>query len=352
MKRRLIFASLLVVVMIALLPACRKAAPAPAPAPAPVATPKPLPKTMTFAVMPVGSMTYVIGSIMTQNWTKYTGINVTPQPMMVGGPAFGLMSGNQLDMGITDAHLIAGGWQGSDYQINAMKFDPGVMPFPINVMNFGNALNFMFITLDPDIKTLEDFRGKKVYAEIPGAGTGTTVAAIFEAAGIKDDVEILSFPVISEAQRGLVEGKADILWYGVAPFIAELSQTHDVYPIPIPVDVVERAAAAHPEEAISASVWPKGLFGNKQDVPVWSIPFGLYVHEDTDPDVVYLLMQTFYANYDEMVAAHAWLTPWSLDNAISVQVAPVHPGAIRYFKEQGIWTAENEQKNQQFLAMR
>ena len=352
MKKSLVFATLLVAIMITLLPACGKATPAPAPAPAPAATPKPLPKTMTFAVMPVGSMTYVIGSIMAQTLSKHTGINITPQPMMVGGPAFGLMSKNQLDMGITDAHLIAAGYEGSEYQISAMKFDPGAMPFPINVLNIGNSLNFMFITLDPDIKTLEDFRGKKVYGEIPGAGTGTTLSAIFEAAGILDDVEILSFPVIAEAQRGLVEGKADILWYGVAPFVAELSQTHDVYSIPIPIDVVQRAAAAHPEEAIGPSVWPQGLFGNKQDVPVYNMPFGLYIRESMDADVVYLLMKTFYESYDEMVAAHAWLTPWNLDNALNVQVAPVHPGAIRYYREQGIWTAENEQKNQQFLAMR
>jgi hypothetical protein len=93
-------------------------------------------------------------------------------------------------------------------------------------------------------------------------------------------------------------------------------------------------------------------WGFPNTYPTMGLPFALYAHTDTLPEVTYLMMKTQYEHYDELAKIHPnYLGAWTLERAILGMVAPIHPGAVKYFKEQGMWTAKHDARQAKLLTM-
>jgi hypothetical protein len=76
------------------------------------------------------------------------------------------------------------------------------------------------------------------------------------------------------------------------------------------------------------------------------------VYAATNPDLVYNIVKLYVELYPVYVKSNApSITGYSLDivkNYLSWAI-PFHEGAVRYFKEVGVWTAENETNNQKLI---
>ena len=75
---------------------------------------------------------------------------------------------------------------------------------------------------------------------------------------------------------------------------------------------------------------------------------GFVAYKNTSPDLVYLLTKTIGDNLQRLhEMAGAWKV-YTMDIALATKGYPhaYHQGAVRYFKERGLWTAENEEWNQ------
>jgi len=79
---------------------------------------------------------------------------------------------------------------------------------------------------------------------------------------------------------------------------------------------------------------PKGTYsGMEDDVQTFGIQFVVLVNKDVPDDLVYRLTKSFWAHRDDMVdVTSAWKTV-TIDNALLSVMAPVHPGAQRYYDE-------------------
>ena len=60
----------------------------------------------------------------------------------------------------------------------------------------------------------------------------------------------------------------------------------------------------------------------------------LIVSSDLSEDDVYKLTKTFFENLDKLSTSHQAAADISLENAQQGMVAPVHPGAQKYYDEQ------------------
>jgi len=84
-------------------------------------------------------------------------------------------------------------------------------------------------------------------------------------------------------------------------------------------------------------VIPAGTYpGVDKDINTIAQPNFLAVNADVDEEAVYLITQTIYENLPFLNNIHAATKAMALDKAISGLPAPLHPGAAKYYQEQGI----------------
>jgi TRAP transporter TAXI family solute receptor len=93
-------------------------------------------------------------------------------------------------------------------------------------------------------------------------------------------------------------------------------------------------------------VIPTGTYpGLDKDINTIAQPNFLAVNADVDEEAVYLITKTIYENLPFLNSIHAATKAMALDKAIGGLPAPLHPGAIRYYKEQGINIPESLMAN-------
>ena len=84
-------------------------------------------------------------------------------------------------------------------------------------------------------------------------------------------------------------------------------------------------------------VIPGGTYpGVDKDINTIAQPNFLAVNADVDEDAVYLITKTIYENLPFLNGIHAATKAMALEKAIGGLPAPLHPGAAKYYKEQGI----------------
>lgn len=81
----------------------------------------------------------------------------------------------------------------------------------------------------------------------------------------------------------------------------------------------------------------KGTYPNQdKNINTIAQPNFLAVRADVDEEAVYLITKTLYENLPFLNAIHAATKMMALEKAISGLPMPLHPGALRYFKEVGL----------------
>ncbi len=83
---------------------------------------------------------------------------------------------------------------------------------------------------------------------------------------------------------------------------------------------------------IPAQTYP----GQTQPVQTIAQPNFLAVRKDVDAEHVYWITKTLYENLDFLYGVHNATEFMQLDNALNNLTLPLHPGAMRYYQEQGI----------------
>ena len=305
-----------------------------------------LPAIVSFATAAEGTTSYIAGGAFANILKKYLSIRATIEPSGAATRWVPLMAGQEVDFGIhcsypdmNDAYFGLAGYQ-------------KMGPQPVLSFADGHIVPWALMTNDPNIKTVYDLKGKRLYGRIVGQSLYERgVPALLSSAGLTGQVEVVTFPNVGEAARGLVEGRADALLYlpMVAP-VLEATRARQLYAVAVPKDVVDKVDKIEP--TLMFGIWKKGVAFAAQDTPSLFQGCGMAVRETLSPAVVSIILKTIYDHYDEYKGSHSVLPEWSPDNGIRIHVTPFHPGAISYFKEKGLWTAEVEKRNQELVTKR
>ncbi len=84
-------------------------------------------------------------------------------------------------------------------------------------------------------------------------------------------------------------------------------------------------------------VIPAGTYPNQdEEVRTVAQPNFLAVRADVPEEDVYRILQTIYGNLPFLQNIHQATTAMSLDQALAGLPVPLHPGAVRFYREQGI----------------
>jgi TRAP transporter TAXI family solute receptor len=190
---------------------------------------------------------------------------------------------------------------------------------------------------DSGIKTLADLKGKRISVGAAKSGTELNARAIFKAAGLSYSdmakIEYLPFGESVELMKNRqLDATLQSAGLGVAS-IRDLATAVKIVVVAVPADVVTRVGdAAYQPSFIPANTYA----GQSVDIPTAAIPNFLVTHSGVSDELAYQMAKSLYDNIDTMYAAHSAAKAIKRENAVRGMPVPVHPGAIRYYKEVGV----------------
>jgi TRAP transporter TAXI family solute receptor len=193
---------------------------------------------------------------------------------------------------------------------------------------------------DAGIKTLADLKGKRVNIGNPGSGQRQNSIDALEAAGINFETDLTAESVKAAEAPGLLQdGRIDAFFYTVGhPSGAIKEATAGARKVAIiPITGIEGLLAKSPFYAksyVPMDQYPGAV--NQGDVETFGVKATLVTSAKVPDNVVYAITKEVFENFDEFKKLHpafAILTKQSMLEGLS---APIHPGAMRYYKEAGL----------------
>jgi TRAP transporter TAXI family solute receptor len=217
------------------------------------------------------------------------------------------------------------------------RFEDGVQ-----VQNFSTVAalymeQVQIVTCDPDIKTVEDLKGKSVSVGASGSGVYFNAVDILEAYGMTIDDINPTYESFGDSADSLQDGKIDAAFVTAgAPTTAvtSLGTAKDVYLVGLDDEHIDALIEECPY--YSKNVIAADTYGLEEDVATVAVGAVVVASDDVSEDDVYNFVSTIYENIDTITAAHAKGAELDLDFAASVTSVPYHAGAAKYFEEKGI----------------
>src|SRR5699024_1098884 len=190
-------------------------------------------------------------------------------------------------------------------------------------------------TADSGIESVEDLEGQTVSVGAPGSGTFYNAEQILEIHGLTlDDIDAQNLD-FGESTGGIQDGNIDAaIITGGTPTgaVEELTATVDVKILPIEQDKIEELVEQYPfyaEDTVAS-----GTYGIDEDVTTVAVLAMIAVTDSLSDDAVYDITAAIYENTESM--AHARAEDITIDSALDGIGVDMHPGAERYFDEQGV----------------
>ncbi len=199
----------------------------------------------------------------------------------------------------------------------------------------------LFITkANSDVKTIADLRGKRVVIGPAGAGFEYFVKPILAAHGLTYD----DFTPLNASQSAavdmLTDGSAAAVFLGGAIPTASITQAASSMDLRfIPFDEAARTKLAADYSFFAPANIPAGTYRG-QDTEFPSLDVGsmhLITATDQDETLVYQVTKMLYERREQVTQKHPAGRAINPRNVIRDTGTPFHPGAIRYFREIGIW---------------
>lgn len=243
----------------------------------------------------------------------------------------GIDTGNY-QLGTVQSDVMAYAWEGS----RSFEKEGKIESFRVIGGLYAEAVQL--VTMDPNIKSVADLRGKKVSIGAAGSGVYFNAVDILAAAGMTENDIIPQYQSFADSADNLKDGKIDaafIVAGAPTPAIQELCTASKAYLVPIDGDIA--ATLMNSSSFYTTYKIPANTYnGQTTDVTTVTVKATLIVSADTSEEDVYNITKAIFDNKDTITAAHAKGAELSLENATQGMAAPFHKGAAKYFAEKNI----------------
>ena len=252
-----------------------------------------------------------------------------------GGSVFNVNTSKagELDLGFTQSDVQYNATKGLGQFKDAAWADQravfSVPPEPFTVLARKEA----------NIKTFTDFKGKRFNVGNPGSGTRASMEELLAAMGWKlSDFSLASELKADEHGPALCDGKIDGFFYGVghpSANIQDPTTSCGAKLISLTGAAVDKLIADKPYYA--KAVIPGGLYpNNPEPTNTYGVLATVVASAKTPPETVYQVVKAVFDNFDEFKKLHPALANLKPENMVKDGLsAPLHEGAVRYYKEKG-----------------
>ena len=190
-----------------------------------------------------------------------------------------------------------------------------------------------------DVRSVRDLKGKRVVLGAPGSGAEQNALQVLKAHGIRDiDLRTMQPVARTVALDQLKAGTIDAVFVSTAlgsPLIADAMASGKLTLIGIGDSAGEALRRSYPFytlEKIPANAYP----GLEHDVTSAGVMAILVARSSVSDEFVYSLTKAVFDNLPQFQSSHLAARHLTLHTALSGMALPLHPGAERYFQQNGI----------------
>src|SRR5688572_19370379 len=293
-------------------------------------------QNISIATGGTGGVYYPLGGGMAAVLSKHVqGIQATAE--VTGGSVANLQligTGKPyLAMTMVDAGLDA--YKGQD------KFSGKPVPVRTLMVMYPNRMHVVSIE-GTGVTKMSDLKGKRVSTGSGGSATEVMAFRVIEAAGLDRDKDMKRERLgVAESVNALKDRKIDaFFWVGGLPTgaVTDLANTPNVKIKMIDhADLVpamnKKYGNLYVKDTITKDVY-KGMDADNPQATVMNI---LVAHQNMDDKTAYNIVKTIFDKREELIRVHKEAENFKLENQkTDASSVPWHPGAIKYFAEQGV----------------
>ena len=308
-----------------------------------------MPRSLSLATHGVGSLYNALGSGIATVNTRNTSAVVRVQPF-AGPPAWvPAMNQGQTHLGILTGADAVTSYKGIKHYKQPFK--------NTRLIVVGGTLQLSYFTgKDSPMETVADLKGKRIptgFAATPIVGLSSQAAL---ATAVLDLDDVVQVPVsnLQAGNQAFIEGRVDAGWHSLgSPAVQEADARKGGAKF---LSIIGTPEAAKRMEEVYPGSYPAVVkagsrTGIIKDTTVLSNDIYLVGAADLSEEAAYRVSKALWEHNNELKAAHPELAAWTKDRMVSTQAyIPYHPGAVKFFKEQGVWNDKMEALQKKLLA--
>lgn len=288
--------------------------------------------TMTMGTGGTQGTYYAYGGILGNQIKSSTGITVNV--VSTDGSKANILGINQGDyqLATVQSDVMAYAWAGE----RSFEKEGKISSFRVIGGLYAEAVQL--VTMDENIKTVADLKGKKVSIGAAGSGVYFNAIDVLKAAGLTEQDIDPQYQSFGDSADALKDGKIDaafIVAGAPTPAIQELCTSSKAYLVPIDGEISKTLMESSPyytEYKIPANTYN----GQTEDVTTVTVKATLIVSASASEEDVYNITKAIFDNIDAITSAHAKGAELSIENATNGMTAPFHKGAAKYFAEKNV----------------
>ncbi len=254
-----------------------------------------------------------------------------------GGSVYNIntIRAGELDMGVAQSD-----WQYHAYNGTAKFKSKGPFKELRSIFSVHGEPFTVVARADSGIKTFNDLKGKRVNISNPGSGQRGTMEVVMAAKGWTNaDFKLASELKAAEQSKALCDNKIDAMVYVVghpSGSIKEATTTCDSVLVTVADSTIDKIVADN--DYYKYTTVPGGMYkGNPDDVKTFGVAATFVTSSKVSEKVIYAVVKSVFENFDSFKKLHPAFRNLKKEDMVSGGLsAPLHKGAIKYYKEVGL----------------
>ena len=295
----------------------------------------PAPAFLSLGTAPPGGAFFVVGGALAEVLGE-ADHRVTAEATKGSGENIRRLASGELDLAVSNSAVTyfaargEDGW-GREYPVQA------VMTLAPNVATFVAPRRH-------EISRIQDLVGNRVVVGVAGAGFEHFIRPIVEAHGVTYE----DFTPLYNTQAGAVDMLSDdsaaaAFLGGAVPTASIVQATAGMDTLLVPLDPEVRDRLPEEFPFYREAVVPAGTYRG-QDEDYMGLDVGsmhVITRADADEEIIYQVTRTLWERRASVVEKHPAGRAINENNAPRNTGVPFHPGAVRFYREVGIWPDSN-----------
>ena len=312
-----------------------------------------LPKAVTIGSNPPGTGYYAVASGLAKVVSQGSAMQMAVQPHSGTSTMLPLLDNGEMEFGTINAVDVGLAYRGPNYKIggrNPFQHSPNV-----RVIQRGAPLLVgLLVRKDSPIKSVTDVKGKRMTGEYPAhLAVWYNMFGHLASAGLTwSDVKVVPVPAVNDGVDALVQGRADVTEHALGAAKTKEADTA--------VGVRHVSIDCSPEGQARLRKAVPGYYGRVvkagtatavvEDTCFLAYDTYLVASKSVPDAVVEATLKAIWDRVEELHPIHPLLKEWTRDRFVDPEpTLPYHPGAIRFYKDKGVWSPAMDQAQQKVL---